>query len=45
LAVELSALGFTPIEDIGPAEINARYFGGREDGLRVLAGRIVRTRT
>ncbi len=45
LAAELIALDFTQIEDIGPAEINARYFGGREDGLRVLAGRIVRTRT
>jgi methyltransferase (TIGR00027 family) len=35
--------GFRSIEDLGSAEINARYFAGRSDGLRVLgsAGRIL----
>ena len=27
--------GFNTIEDLGPAEINARYFAGRSDGLRI----------
>jgi methyltransferase (TIGR00027 family) len=38
LATELKAMGFTPIEDLGPDEISARYFQNRTDGLRV-AGR------
>ena len=39
---ELAA--FAEIEDLGRDEINARYFAGRRDGLRLLgsAGRIVR---
>ena len=45
LADRLSALGYAVTEDLGPDEINARYFDGRDDGLRVLAGRIVRART
>lgn len=32
---ELVAKGFTRIEDLGPDEVNARYFAGRTDGLRV----------
>ncbi|HEX5235390.1 MAG TPA: class I SAM-dependent methyltransferase [Silvibacterium sp.] len=41
MAAEFSA--FSKVEDIGSAEINARYFGGREDQLRVLgsAGRLL----
>jgi methyltransferase (TIGR00027 family) len=41
----LADLGFGQIEDLGPAEINARYFEGRDDGLRLLAGRVMRART
>ncbi len=41
----LAQLGFGQIEDLGPAELNARYFEGREDRLRVLMGRVVRART
>ena len=32
---ELLAMGFTSVDDLGPAEINARYFAGRTDGLKV----------
>jgi methyltransferase (TIGR00027 family) len=41
LRAELS--GFGGIEDMGAAEINARYFAGRTDGLRMMgsAGRIL----
>lgn len=35
LAADLRALKFTAIEDLGPAEINNRYFKDRADGLRV----------
>ena len=35
LAAELRALGFDAIDDLGPAEINERYFRGRADGLKV----------
>ena len=28
-------MGFSEVEDLGPAEINARYFKDRTDGLRV----------
>jgi len=31
---ELRAAGFTAVEQLGPEEINARYFSGRSDGLR-----------
>jgi methyltransferase (TIGR00027 family) len=41
----LAQLGFGQIEDLGPAELNARYFEGRDDGLRALAGRVARART
>jgi methyltransferase (TIGR00027 family) len=45
LAVLLRGIGFGEIEDLGPADINARYFAGREDGLRVgRAGRLVAAR-
>lgn len=40
----VAQLGFDRIEDLGPAELNARYFDGREDGLRVLMGRVMRIR-
>lgn len=35
---ELQQMGFKHIEDLGADEINARYFAGREDGLRVGGG-------
>jgi methyltransferase (TIGR00027 family) len=35
LARELRQLGFTHVEDLGPAEANKRYFKDRSDGLRV----------
>ena len=35
LAGQLRALGFTALEDLGPAELNARFFGDRSDALRV----------
>ncbi len=38
LARELHSLGFTAVEDLGVDEINARYFAGRADGLRVGGG-------
>jgi methyltransferase (TIGR00027 family) len=40
---DLSALGFQRITDIGRDEINARYFRGRTDGVRVraTAGRLL----
>jgi methyltransferase (TIGR00027 family) len=38
LAAELHSLGFTIIDDLGVAEINARYFANRQDGLRVGGG-------
>ena len=38
LARELHSLGFTSVEDLGTAEINARYFANRTDGLRVGGG-------
>lgn len=41
----LAQLGFGQIEDLGPTELNARYFAGRHDRLRVLVGRVMRART
>jgi methyltransferase (TIGR00027 family) len=39
---ELAALGFTQREDLGPEELNSRYFAGRSDGLRTSGpGRIM----
>ena len=35
LAADLRAAGFTRVEDLGPDEIQERYFKGRTDGLRV----------
>jgi methyltransferase (TIGR00027 family) len=35
LARDLRALGFTDVDDVGPDVVNARYFAGRTDGLRV----------
>jgi len=35
LADELRSMGFTQIEDLGPDELNARYFQNRTDDLRV----------
>jgi methyltransferase (TIGR00027 family) len=42
LAADMRAAGFVEIEDLSPDVINARYFSGRDDGLRVgSAARIV----
>jgi methyltransferase (TIGR00027 family) len=42
LAAGLAALGFTQLEDLGPDELNARFFKQRSDGLRTgRLGRIV----
>jgi methyltransferase (TIGR00027 family) len=42
LAAVLRGTGFRRVEDLGAGEINARYFAGRNDGLRVgTAGRLV----
>jgi methyltransferase (TIGR00027 family) len=38
LASDLRALGFTHLDDLTNAEINARYFANRKDGLRVGGG-------
>jgi methyltransferase (TIGR00027 family) len=35
LARELDALGLAVVEDLGGEELNARYFAGRGDGLRL----------
>jgi len=35
LPAELESAGFELVEDLGPAEQNARYFASRADGLRV----------
>jgi len=35
LVVMLRAVGFSTVEDSGPAALNARYFNGRADGLRI----------
>jgi O-methyltransferase involved in polyketide biosynthesis len=35
LALRLRALGFAGVDDSGGDELNARYFAGRPDGLRV----------
>ena len=46
LSAELTALGFTQLEDLGPDELNARFFNDRSDGLRTgRLGRIVCART
>ncbi|MGC2331083.1 MAG: SAM-dependent methyltransferase, partial [Candidatus Acidiferrales bacterium] len=36
LAERLVRIGFRSLEDLGAEEINARYFKGRSDGLRVM---------
>jgi methyltransferase (TIGR00027 family) len=43
LREDLEAMGFHSIENLGAAEINARYFNSRNDGLRVpgLLGRFL----
>jgi len=30
----MQEFGFTQVWDVGPEELNARYFAGRTDGLR-----------
>lgn len=43
LDARLKQIGFRTVEDLGADEINARYFQGRADGLRIMgnAGRLV----
>ena len=42
LRAALADLGFTEIDDLGPAEIDGRYLAGRRDGLKAgSVGRIV----
>ena len=38
LHAEMARIGFLEIEDWGPAEINARYFAARKDGLQTGGG-------
>jgi methyltransferase (TIGR00027 family) len=38
LMTELRPMGFSAFEDMATEEINARYFSGRSDGLRVSGG-------
>jgi methyltransferase (TIGR00027 family) len=38
LMTELRPMGFSAFEDLATEEINARYFSGRSDGLRVSGG-------
>jgi methyltransferase (TIGR00027 family) len=46
LAAELRALGLAELEDLGPEELNARFFGARTDGLRTGAlGRVICARS
>ena len=35
LAIELKDIGFTQVEDIGPEDINVRFFNNRTDKLKV----------
>jgi methyltransferase (TIGR00027 family) len=35
LQEDLRRIGFADLDDLGPQELNARYFAGRVDGLRV----------
>ncbi len=46
LEAELRPMGFASFENLGGEEINARYFNGRPDGLRVGggAGRLMKAR-
>lgn len=46
LAAILHRVGFPSVEDLGPAELNARYLHEREDGLKLRGGigRLVRAR-
>lgn len=42
---EMSARGFTAIEDLGSEALNARYFSGRSDGLKLRGiGRLMKAR-
>ena len=47
LIAQMRGMGFLQFEDLGGAELNARYFAGRTDHLRVLGrvGRIMSART
>jgi methyltransferase (TIGR00027 family) len=45
LDAEVRRLGFSGVEDLGAEALNARYFQGRSDGLRLLGrGRLLRAR-
>ena len=38
MAELLGAAGFEMEEDLGPAQLNARFFAGRRDGLQIAGG-------
>jgi methyltransferase (TIGR00027 family) len=38
LRATLERIGFGTIDDLGPDELNARYFAGRTDGLAIMGG-------
>lgn len=45
LTRQVKALGFSLVEDFDSAALNARYFGGRSDGLSLFGrGHILRAR-
>ena len=44
LKQQVKALGFSGVEDFDAAALNQRYFGGREDDLRVRGGHVMRAR-
>jgi len=44
LADDLGALGFSQVEITDSSTLNARYFSGREDGLMLRGGQLMRTR-
>lgn len=46
LALELRARGFRQLEDLGPEQLNRRFFSGRTDGLQVGGlGRVMSARS
>jgi methyltransferase (TIGR00027 family) len=45
LEADLVTLGFHSIEDLGPSELSARYFGGPPDAPRRSGGHVIRAAT
>ncbi len=44
LAEQVRKLGFAEVRNLGPEELNARYFANRSDGLRMLLGHFMAAR-